>query len=126
LRRTALNTSLKVSGLSVLPPSSLLLLPEGFLQGPLVLQVVRAVNVSAPLERQSSGGAPRMLRLTLSDGSASVQALEVQAASQLPNAMPTGTKLYFPHARIPVSAWARAGLDCRAGQRKCSSVGLPQ
>lgn len=90
---------------------------EGILQGPLVLQVVRAVNVSAPLERQSSGGAPRMLKLTLSDGSTTTQALEVQAASQLPNAMPTGTKLHFPHAIIPVSAWVRTRLDSSAGQK---------
>lgn len=45
---------------------------------PLVLQVAKMRNVSAPKAFEESGGAPRMLRVSLTDGSNMVQGLEVQ------------------------------------------------
>ena len=48
------------------------------LPGPLVLQVSKVRNVSAPKANEESGTAPRMLRVTLTDGTNCIQALEVQ------------------------------------------------
>lgn len=43
-----------------------------------MLQVSKMRNVSAPKAFEESGGAPRMLRVTLTDGFGTVQGLEVQ------------------------------------------------
>lgn len=53
------------------------------LPGPLVLQVAKMRNVSAPKAFEDSGGAPRMLRVSLTDGCITVQALEVQTIKPL-------------------------------------------
>lgn len=48
------------------------------LQGPLVLQVSKMRNVAAPKAFEESGGAPRMLKLSLSDGTNTLHGLELQ------------------------------------------------
>lgn len=106
LRQKALNTSLKVSGRPCLPAAQQSL-SRGDLRGPLVLQIVRSENISAPSARQGSAGGgggsvPRMLRLTLSDGTTSLSALELQPAAKLPAALPTGAKVRFGHSVLPV------------------------
>lgn len=48
------------------------------IQGPLVLQVQKLSNVTAPTYRQESGTAPRMFHFTLTDGKKSVSAIEME------------------------------------------------
>ena len=45
---------------------------------PLVLQVSKVRNVSAPKAFEESGTAPRLLRMALTDGFSTVHALEIQ------------------------------------------------
>jgi hypothetical protein len=60
----ALHTDLAVCGEPVLPPD----LASGVLHTPIVLQVVKVKNVSAPCDNQASQHTPRMLKLQLTDG----------------------------------------------------------
>ncbi|XP_061431808.1 tudor domain-containing protein 3 [Lethenteron reissneri] len=63
------------------------------LQGPLVLQVVKVRNVAAPREQESCQGAPRMLRLQLTDGHISCPAIEFRALSTIGLNTPPGSKV---------------------------------
>nr|XP_032832939.1 tudor domain-containing protein 3-like isoform X2 [Petromyzon marinus] len=63
------------------------------LQGPLVLQVVKVRNVAAPREQESCQGAPRMLRLQLTDGHITCPAIEFRALSAIGLNTPPGSKV---------------------------------
>ena len=53
------------------------------MEGPIVLQIQKLKNVSAPRENQESHGAPPFIRLTLTDGHASFGALEMEKINKL-------------------------------------------
>ena len=87
----------------------------GELVGPMVLQLVRASDISRPLRRpaastvsaaaraDSSGGAPRMLRLELTDGDAVVVGVEHAPLLSLPSdaSLAPGAKFALaPDARV--------------------------
>jgi hypothetical protein len=52
-------------------------------EGPCVLQLVKTRNIAAPKENESSGGAPPMYKITLSDGILSVNALVIEDVNKL-------------------------------------------
>ncbi|XP_070691966.1 tudor domain-containing protein 3 isoform X2 [Pempheris klunzingeri] len=63
------------------------------LEGPCVLQVQKVRNVSAPKDHEESQGAPRMLRLQMTDGHTTCVGLEFKHLSKLSLNTPPGTKV---------------------------------
>lgn len=55
----------------------------GQLEGPCVLQVLKVRNVSAPKDHEESQGAPRMLRLQMTDGHTTCVGLEFKHLSKI-------------------------------------------
>ncbi|XP_050718336.1 tudor domain-containing protein 3-like isoform X1 [Eriocheir sinensis] len=96
-----LNSDLKDVGATCLH-DDLLKGKKNSLPGPLVLQVSKMRNVSAPKAFEESGGAPRMLRVTLTDGFGTVQGLEVQNIKTLSLKTAPGTKVRLS-GKIPIS-----------------------
>ncbi|XP_030571495.1 tudor domain-containing protein 3 [Drosophila novamexicana] len=68
---------------------------SGELAGRIVLQVQRVRNISAPKSNEESKAAPRLLQLELSDGQATLQALELEPVPALNLNVAPGTKIYF-------------------------------
>lgn len=66
---------------------------DGILNGPFVLQVGKIRNVSAPKDNEHSSVAPRMLKLSLTDGSNTVNAIEYEQLSDISLKTPPGTKV---------------------------------
>lgn len=73
--------------------------PEDFakdptkLEKPIVVQIQKVRNVSAPKANEESTSAPRMLKLTLHDGKSVCTGLEITPISSLSINTPPGTKL---------------------------------
>ncbi|XP_034724166.1 tudor domain-containing protein 3 isoform X1 [Etheostoma cragini] len=63
------------------------------LEGPCVLQVQKVRNVSASKDHEESQGAPRMLRLQMTDGHTSCVGLEYKHLSKISLNTPPGTKV---------------------------------
>ena len=53
------------------------------LEGPVVTQVQKVRNVAAPKANEGSQAAPRMLKLTLTDGVSSVNAIELETINHV-------------------------------------------
>ncbi|KAL1021703.1 hypothetical protein UPYG_G00016840 [Umbra pygmaea] len=90
--RIALNSDLRPIGRKFLPAD----INSGRvekLDGPCVLQVQKVRNVSAPKDNEESQGAPRMLRLQLTDGHMNAVGLEFKPLSKLSLNTPPGTKV---------------------------------
>ncbi|RXG72318.1 Tudor domain-containing protein 3 [Armadillidium vulgare] len=71
------------------------------IQTPVVLQVTNVRNVSAPKANEGSATAPRMLRLTLTDGFHYIHGLEINFIKSLSLKTPPGTKIKL-YSKIPV------------------------
>ena len=69
------------------------LLPNLKLVGPVVLQIQKTRNVSAPKANEESAHAPRLLKLQLTDGHTTCHALELDSIPQLSLSTPPGTKV---------------------------------
>lgn len=66
-----------------------------------ILQIQKIRNVSAPKSKEDSPVAPRMLKLILTDGYTSCQAIEISNISSLSRVQtPPGSKLLINNARI--------------------------
>lgn len=63
------------------------------LEGPCVLQVQKVRNISASKDHEESQGAPRMLRLQMTDGHTTCVGLEFKHLSKLSLNTPPGTKV---------------------------------
>uniref|UniRef100_A0AAY4DQR8 Tudor domain-containing protein 3 n=1 Tax=Denticeps clupeoides TaxID=299321 RepID=A0AAY4DQR8_9TELE len=90
--RIALNTDLRTIGRSFLPAE----INSGRVEkveGPCVLQLQKVRNVSAPKDHEESQGAPRMLRLQMTDGHTACTAIEFKNLSRISLNTPPGTKL---------------------------------
>ncbi|KAJ4946947.1 hypothetical protein JOQ06_008990 [Pogonophryne albipinna] len=90
--RIALNSDLRPIGRKCIPPD----INSGRiekLEGPCVLQVQKVRNVSAPKDREESQGAPRMLRLQMTDGHTICVGLEFKHLSKISLNTPPGTKV---------------------------------
>ncbi|KAE8751973.1 hypothetical protein FOCC_FOCC001136 [Frankliniella occidentalis] len=76
--------------------------------GGLVVQLQKARNVSAPKANEESGAAPRMLKLTLTDGHSTCHAVEMSRIPALTFNTPPGTKILLKshpgEENIPVSS----------------------
>ncbi|CAB3365397.1 Hypothetical predicted protein [Cloeon dipterum] len=73
------------------------------IEGHCVVQIQKIRNISAPKVNEESGAAPRMLKLLLTDGTSTCQAIEVEHLPSLSLNTPPGTKLRFKPGTIPIS-----------------------
>ncbi|KAL0115384.1 hypothetical protein PUN28_010722 [Cardiocondyla obscurior] len=71
-------------------------------QGNIVLQIQKIRNIGAPKGNEESKAAPRMLKLSLTDGKNNYQALEVEHISALSLNTPPGTKILIKSGTLPV------------------------
>jgi hypothetical protein len=90
--RTALDLDLRENGLPVFP-DEIGKRQVVKLKGPVVLQIQKVKNVSAPKASPDSGHSPRLLRLQLTDGHRTFSALEVSPIPQLSLSLAPGTKV---------------------------------
>ncbi|KAM9410207.1 tudor domain-containing protein 3 isoform 1-T2 [Pholidichthys leucotaenia] len=90
--RIALDTDLRPIGRKFLP-SDINSGRTEKLEGPCVLQVQKVRNVSAPKDHEESQGAPRMLRLQMTDGHTTCVGLEFKHLSKISLNTPPGTKV---------------------------------
>ncbi|KAJ8687897.1 hypothetical protein QAD02_023692 [Eretmocerus hayati] len=72
-------------------------------QSNVVVQIQKVRNISAPKHNEESRGAPRMLKLSLTDGKNSYQAVELETISSISLNTPPGTKLLLNGGTILVS-----------------------
>lgn len=73
---------------------------SGTLPGRIVLQVQRVRNIAAPKSNEESKAAPRLLQLELTDGLATLQALELEPVPTLSLNVPPGTKIFFKAEKL--------------------------
>lgn len=90
--RIALNSDLRPIGRKFIP-SDINSGRTEKLEGPCVLQVQKVRNVSAPKDHEESQGAPRMLRLQMTDGHTTCVGLEFKHLSKISLNTPPGTKV---------------------------------
>ncbi|XP_065808910.1 tudor domain-containing protein 3 isoform X3 [Labrus bergylta] len=90
--RIALNSDLRPIGRKYLPPDINSGRTEN-LEGPCVLQVQKVRNISASKDHEESQGAPRMLRLQMTDGHTTCVGLEFKHLSKISLNTPPGTKV---------------------------------
>ncbi|XP_059051327.1 tudor domain-containing protein 3-like [Achroia grisella] len=82
--------------------------PEDFtkdptkLEKPIIVQIQKIRNVSAPKANEESTSAPRMLKLTLHDGKSSCTGLETSPIPSLSINTPPGTKLLLKNEGLEV------------------------
>jgi tudor domain-containing protein 3 len=82
--------------------------PEDFtkdptkLETPIIVQIQKIRNVSAPKANEESTSAPRMLKLTLHDGKSICTGLEINPISSLSINTPPGTKLLLNNEGLDV------------------------
>lgn len=72
------------------------------LEQPIVVQIQKIRNVSAPKANEESNSAPRMLKLTLHDGKTICTGLESSHISNLSINTPPGTKLLLNNEGLEV------------------------
>lgn len=66
-----------------------------------VLQIQKIRNISAPKANEKSQAAPRMLKLILTDGDASIQGIEVNPLPAINyDKTPPGAKLFIKSAKV--------------------------
>lgn len=72
-------------------------------QGNIVLQIQKLRNVASPKQNEESRGAPRMLKIILTDGKNNYQAIEIEQLSSISLNTPPGTKILLKAGNIPMS-----------------------
>ncbi|BES98955.1 DUF1767 [Nesidiocoris tenuis] len=90
--KKALNTDIRDVGGCGFPAELSKAKSETF-NGPIVVQVVKIRNISAPKANEESQAAPRMLKLILTDGTQVLPAIEITPISHVNLNTPPGTKL---------------------------------
>ncbi|XP_072236894.1 tudor domain-containing protein 3 isoform X1 [Leuresthes tenuis] len=98
--RIALNSDLRPIGRKCLP-SDINSGRTEKLEGPCVLQVQKVRNISAPKDHEESQGAPRMLRLQMTDGHTACVGIEFKHLSKISLNTPPGTKVKL-HGTVQV------------------------
>ena len=73
------------------------------LVGGMVLMVTKIRNVAAPKVKEESGAAPRMLKISLTDGSTTCHAVEVDEIKSVSLKTPPGTKIKLAGGRLEVA-----------------------
>ncbi|KAL7290250.1 hypothetical protein TKK_0015952 [Trichogramma kaykai] len=72
-------------------------------QGNVVLQIQKQRNVAAPKNNEESRGAPRMLKISFTDGKNSYQAIELEPISSISLNTPPGTKILIRGGSLVMS-----------------------
>ncbi|VEN38143.1 unnamed protein product [Callosobruchus maculatus] len=105
--KQALNTDLKEICCPVLNKE-----PSKEVFSKVVLQIQKIKNVSAPKANEDSQAAPRMLKLSLTDGDGYIQALEVKHIGSLSHkTTPPGTKILVTNAKY-LSGYLLLSPEC--------------
>ena len=73
------------------------------IKGNLVLMVTKVRNVAAPKVKEESGAAPRMLKISLSDGSMTCHGVEVTECPRISLKTPPGTKIKLKGDKLAVA-----------------------
>ena len=73
------------------------------IDGPIVVQLQKIRNITAPMMNQDSQGSPRMLKLNLTDGNTHCVAVEFENIPCLKASMIPGTKLCITGKNVVVS-----------------------
>lgn len=73
------------------------------LLGPIVLQILKVRNVSAPKSNEDSKAAPKLLKLQLTDGQATYAAVEIENIPALTTNTPPGTKILLKKGPIRIA-----------------------
>ncbi|XP_057309909.1 tudor domain-containing protein 3-like [Hydractinia symbiolongicarpus] len=97
--KKALDSDLRHIGQKILPEN----INSGQIEsikGPIVLQLQKMRNITAPLINQESSGAPRMMKLTLTDGCTTCVAIEFKMVNCLKLDMIPGIKLCLTSSSI--------------------------
>ncbi|XP_050415509.1 tudor domain-containing protein 3 isoform X1 [Patella vulgata] len=92
--KNALDTDLREIGAKWLPEE----LQRGkldYIQGPTVLQITKMKNIAAPKENEESQGAPRMMKIILTDGQTNCTAVETEILKNMGFNTPPGSKIFI-------------------------------
>ncbi|XP_058835900.1 tudor domain-containing protein 3 [Topomyia yanbarensis] len=73
------------------------------IEGNIVVQILKIRNISAPKANEESKAAPRLLKLTLTDGQIQYSALEGEHVPSVSLDTPPGTKIYLKNGPIKIS-----------------------
>lgn len=73
------------------------------IDGNIVVQILKIRNISAPKANEESKVAPRLLKLTLTDGQTQYSAIEGEPISSISLDTPPGTKIYLKNGPIKIS-----------------------
>lgn len=73
------------------------------IDGNIVVQILKVRNISAPKANEESKAAPRLLKLTITDGQTQYSALEGEHVSSLSLDTAPGTKIYLKNGPIKIS-----------------------
>ncbi|XP_039278522.1 tudor domain-containing protein 3 isoform X2 [Nilaparvata lugens] len=102
LQQRALDLDLREIGAPAFPEDIL----KGKLEsidGNIVVQVQKVRNVAAPKANEESQAAPRMLKIAVTDGHTTCQAIEIQHINAISLNTPPGTKLRLRKETVPMS-----------------------
>lgn len=78
-----------------------------------VLQIQKIRNISAPKANEDSQAAPRMLKLSLTDGDTFIQAVELSPINSISrNLIPPGSKVLINKAKIVSGYLLLTGSNC--------------
>lgn len=79
----------------------------------IVLQIQKIRNIAAPKANEESQAAPRLLKLSLTDGETYVQALEISPLNSISrNNTPPGTKLLINNAKVSLGYLLLTPQNC--------------
>jgi len=73
------------------------------ISGPMVLMVTKIRNIGAPKVKEESNVAPRMLKVSLTDGKMTCHAVEIEQCGQINLQTLPGTKVRLKSQNIPVT-----------------------
>ena len=70
--------------------------------GNLVLMITKIRNISAPKVKEESAGMPRMMKISMTDGTQTCHAVEFQKIDKISLSTPPGSKVRLVGASLPV------------------------
>ncbi|XP_055624110.1 tudor domain-containing protein 3 [Toxorhynchites rutilus septentrionalis] len=101
--KLALDVDLREIGGGALSSISSRLSKADSIDGNIVVQILKIRNISAPKSNEESKVAPRLLKLTLTDGQTQYSALEGEHISAISLDTPPGTKIYLKNGPIKIT-----------------------
>lgn len=101
--KLALDTDLREIGGGAFASLSIRGTKTDTIDGNIVVQILKIRNISAPKANEESKVAPRLLKLTLTDGQTQYSAIEGEPISSISLDTPPGTKIYLKNGPIKIS-----------------------